>query len=668
MDFHDLKVAVSKQFDFMASKSTNLFASKASRDELWNTYLGSFPEGTNPIYKERPTYDCNCCKQFIRAAGNALAIIDGEVVSIWDVQIGGYYQVVVDAMAALVREKGIGSVFLHAESAVGTDFNMQQIEGEPVKRWDHFHQVLPRYSVVTDGSIGKKKGDSSSNRAVLERSLVELTDEAVDVVLELIDQKSLYRGEEHKRTVTTLQTLKREYLQAENKDLYLWTKSVELGRVSAFRNTVIGSLIQDLSEGIDLEVAVKKFEVKVAPQNYKRPTALVTQSMVNNAQAKVEELGAARSLPRRRAVTTDITINNVLFADRSAKESMGELMDILGTSVKRNTPKMDKVDEVSIQDFIDNILPKADSLEVMVDNKHTNNFVSLIAPENADAPNILKWDNNFSWSYNGEVADSMKERVKAAGGQVTGDLRFSIQWNDDVQNRNDLDAHCKEPGGNEIYFNNKGRRHASSGMLDVDIMSPGDKVAVENIIYSDRNKMPEGDYNFFVNNYSGSSGENFTAEIEFDGTIHTLNFVGRCSGRMQVATVNYSRTEGFTIKEHLPSATASKEVWGVTTNAWTKVQMVMNSPNHWDGEETGNKHFFFMLEGCKDPDTSRGFYNEFLSAELNEHRKVFELLGGKMRVQPTNEQLSGVGFSSTSRNEVLVKVSGAFNRVVKVKF
>lgn len=44
------------------------------------------------------------------------------------------------------------------------------------------------------------------------------------------------------------------------------------------------------------------------------------------------------------------------------------------------------------------------------------------------------------------------------------------------------------------------------------------------------------------------------------------------------------------------------------------------------------------------------------------------MLGGKIKVQPSTEQLSGLGFSTTQRNHVFVKVSGSFNRTVKVVF
>ena len=34
-----------------------------SKDALWDTYLASFPEGSNPVYKTRTEHDCQCCKQ-----------------------------------------------------------------------------------------------------------------------------------------------------------------------------------------------------------------------------------------------------------------------------------------------------------------------------------------------------------------------------------------------------------------------------------------------------------------------------------------------------------------------------------------------------------------------------------------------------------------------------
>ncbi len=95
---------------------------------------------------------------------------------------------------------------------------------------------------------------------------------------------------------------------------------------------------------------------------------------------------------------------------------------------------------------------------------------------------------------------------------------------------------------------------------------------------------------------------------------------------------------------------------------------MMHSPNYWDGNGVGNKHFLFMLDGCINDDTARGFFNEFLDEVLTPHRKVLEMVGARMKTDSSDQQLSGLGFSSTRRDHVLCRVSGSFTRVVKVLF
>lgn len=74
------------------------------------------------------------------------------------------------------------------------------------------------------------------------------------------------------------------------------------------------------------------------------------------------------------------------------------------------------------------------------------------------------------------------------------------------------------------------------------------------------------------------------------------------------------------------------------------------------------------LDDCKNPEPVRGFFNEYLNSELTPHRKVFEVLADKMKTPYQEHQLSGLGFSSTMRNSVIVKVDGTFSRTLKVNF
>lgn len=666
MDFKKFKEAVAKQFEKMSQH--DLFETKVTKDELWATYLSSFPAGTNPIYRERTVHDCNCCKQFIRNAGSIVALIDGKLVSIWDIQIDEpHYQAVAAALASLTKSYGIENFFLHTERTIGVDKNFEALlDGQ--KQWNHFFINLPTKVVKRGAEIGPTLGEYRAQHGVLARSLDTITLDAVDTVLELIAQNSLYRGAEHKATLETFRKLK---VNEDIDDNNLWARISGLSpAVSKIRNTSIGTLLVAISEGTELEDAVKSFEAMVAPANYKRPTALVSKKMIDAAKTKIEELGLTSALERRYATLADITINNVLFADRSVRKAIDtNVFDELSANADRKPKKLDKVEEVSIEKFIKDILPGAESLEVMVENKHINNFVSLIAPVDPTAADLFRWPNNFSWSYSGEFADSIKERVKAAGGNVTGDLCCRLAW----EYTDDLDFHMKEPGGWHIYFSNRRQRSLNGGMLDVDANGADGlkEHPVENIFYASASTMREGEYTLSVNNYTRrSNGVGFEVEIDFMGTLHSFVYdkvVG--NGKyVTVAKFNYSKAFGITFIESLPSTQSSKKVWGVDTNNFHKVSSIMLSPNYWDERAVGNKHYFFMLENCLNEGKARGFFNEFLRPDLDAHRKVIEMVGAKMKTDESNNQLSGVGFSSTQRNSIMCRVTGAFTRIINITF
>ena len=682
MEFAEMRDRLISNFNEMTKDVEHLFEVSVDKDEMWNTYLDSFPAGTNEIYRERREHDCSCCRQFIKTIGNAVIIKDKVVSTIWDFRTDDTtFQPVLNAMSAFIKRHAVSDIYVSKMKKIGTMQNYEEFENGQIKEWSHFFLELPdKFVDKSNRSEGDIRGGFRDTRNVFKRSLDEIDMESLDTILELITSNTLYKGEEWKGVLTEFRKYKKEYdkLTSEtDKELYAWEQSVKAGiAIGRIRNHSIGTLLVNVSEGMDLDTAVKKYEQIVAPANYKRPKEIFTKKMLEDAKKTIAELGYMDSLGRRFATLDDITVNNILFSNKDSAKRIDGADDIFGEmerEVVSSPKKFSKVEEIPVDKFVSDVLPTASEVEAYFENKHVGNMVSLIAPKNKDAKTMFKWDNNFGWAYAGNMTDSMKERVKAAGGKVDGDLRFSIQWNEDGKDNCDVDAHCIEPNGYEIYYGSarKPSYSPTKGQLDVDIINPGGRIAVENITWADRKTMKTGTYKFFVHQFSGSARSGFRAEIEFDGQVYSFDYnkSTRYKENIQVAEVTLNADGTFTIKEMLPSNVSSREVWNLHTNQFVPVSVVMYSPNYWNEQEgIGHRHYFFMLKDCVNPETPNGFYNEFLKNELTEHKRVFAALGSKMRVEDVEDQLSGLGFSATKRDELIVKVKGNTERVLKVKF
>lgn len=656
------------------------------KDELWNLYLDSFPAGTNEIYRERREYDCSCCRHFMKAFGNVVVIKDNHVHTIWEFDAGcQIFQPVVDALDGFIKFCAVSDVYVSKLKKIGTDYNFEQVEGGKPNRYDHFYIELPdRFVTIGSRSEGKIKGRFRDVRNVFKRSLDEISEESILTVLELISSNTLYKGEEWRTVLQEFLKYKKEYdkIPSEEKDNYAWEKSINAGPViGKIRNHSIGTLLVNISEGMDLDTAVKKYEQIVAPANYKRPKAIYTKKMLEDAKKTITDLGYLDSLNRRFATPDDISANNLLFLNRDTAKrvSGGDIFSQMEKDVAINPKQFSRVEEIGIEKFVTDVLPAASEVEVYLENKHARNMVSLIAPENRDSKSMFKWENGFSWAYTGNMTDSdIRERVKSAGGAVDGVLRFSIQWNESGKDNSDLDAHCIEPNGHEIYYasDRKPKMSSMGGQLDIDITRPmsqrPNEPSVENITWSDKSKMKPGIYKFFVNQFQNRGNKDgFRAEIEFNGQIYSFDYNRgmRTGENVNVAEVALHPDGAFTIKELLPSSVSGREVWGLQTNQFVPVSVVCYSPNYWDEQNgIGHRHYMFMLKGCVNPEMPNGMFNEYLKEELMQHKRVFEALGSKCHVEDCDDQLSGLGFSSTERAELIVKVKGQTERVMKVKF
>lgn len=696
---------VQKQFAKMV-ETGRPFRSNISGNEVWDTYLKAFEN--DPIFRdpESSAHNCNNCKNFMRRYGNIVSINNkGELESIFS-NLGSMseeYVAPAKAVANLLEKSKIANVFFETydelnslpyescnknfeEFQLGIAKNFKQytesevnmygkVTSDKVYEFNHLNLKLPaKFVDKTGNSIEAIMAHYRDKYSVFKRTMEEIPLDTLNLVKDLINQGSLLDGTTHLHAVEEVIKIKEMFvLSYDNEaadDLKIWQVSYDMSeRTAKFKNTLIGVLCTELAEGVELNKACTNWNKRVDPINYHKATAPITQKQIKEAQKFVEENGFEESFDRRLATIEDIKASEILHLNSSDGVKKVSIFDNVKSSGsgRHKRSQFDNVQEISIEKFMKDVLPGCTSIEAFLENRMEGNLVTLTKAASNNSKNIFKWDNNYSYTFNGNLAgkSQIKENVKKAGGKVDGFMRFSIQWNDkDTIGIVDWDAHCITPY-TEISYSNMNCR-TTRGKLDVDMINPS-QVGVENIYWKTRDSIKDGKYIFFNRNFNNNGNNGFKAEIEVNGETYSYQINGNLRGDTKVATITVRNGE-FLIEHHLPETNSSKELWSINTQEFHKVNLICLTPNHWGENEFGNKHYLFMLEGCKAQSSIRGFHNEHLIPDLLKHRKVMEVLGATTLIEPTDNQLSGIGFNATVSDELIVKVQGTHKRVLKIKF
>jgi hypothetical protein len=703
--FVELNQKLNEQFTKM-QEFGKLFCSELTGQQIWDLYLAGFKPEQNPMFRdpESTEHNCNNDKNFIRRYGNIVAINPEtlELISLFDIDVTGtVYEDTISNLSKVVKQAKVSEVFFETFTELNSlpyekvnknqplfqlghketykQYTKEEAEKFGVVRcdktykFDHFHVFLKNEFVnKTNKSIEQIRAEFRDNKNVFKRGLDEISLDTLVLVRDLIQQGSLLNGDAQLTKVVSFVSFKEQYnkLSSQQKDNWTWIHSYNLV-TAKFRNELIGTLCVELTEGVDLNTACQTWNKRVDPANYMKAKAPITETQKKEARKFVEENGYSDSFDRTLVTLEDIKVTEILHSnigDGTIKNV--SIFDNIktGTSTQHKRSQFDGIEEVGFEKFMKDILPTCTSVEVLFENRFEENLVALTTANNKESKPIFKWNNNYSWTYKNNLAGKsfIKENVQKAGGKVDGLLRCSLQWNDeDTKSVLDFDLHCVESTGGEIYYGNK-KSYKTGGWLDVDMIRPSN-IGIENITW--QNKVPDGNYLFEVKNYDGGSNKGFKIEIEFKGEVFNYFYQQpvKPSQRVKVATVTVKNGE-FTITHHLQETASSKTIWNLETNKFHKVKLACLSPNYWSDNNVGNKHVFFMLDNCKTDSPLRGFHNENLNNELLQHRKVIDVLGDVAMIQPTDNHLAGVGFNSTVRDEVILKLSGSHKRTIKVKF
>jgi hypothetical protein len=662
---------VQVHFDKAINGGKQLFTTDVG-EELYELYLANLPEHA------RPHYTCHGCRQFINRFGGLVTIDEGGIArsAIWDE--GAVPDFFVDAVIAMrhkVLTSRVNGVFVPDARVLGTPKT-----GE----WTHLHVRLPQG--MTNKSVLKsayqvmaaKREDFNTLSRVANAHTVETVEQAIA----LLESETVYRGDRYVPAAKWFRDVLariNSFGSGNAKRNYLWlaASQARTGFIPS-NSSNVGQLLNDLGSGMSLAVAGAKLAERLNPATFQRSQSAPTATTIRAHEQVFQRFADAgiatkESLERRYAKYEEIPKDELLWEYDPTlvrllnEQRAGGVFGHLFTDAKVPAPQDLPAKLMTWEKFQSTVLPTAEDVEVVVDNP--NRFAALVTAVHPDAPNILMWDNPFSWYYHGGIDGEIRRRVEEAGGRYeNNEIRASLIW----ESYSDLDLHVITPSGEHIYYGNK--RDRRGGYLDVDMNAGGPRTnkPVENIRWA--SNAPEGRYRVYVHNYADRNHRSnpYSVELEINGQIFTVGGHATGTGFQQDAFV-FDYVKGQAPKM-VGSAQqmSSRNAWGVEQQKFVKVKGITTSPNLWGDKPVpqSGTHVFFLLEDAKDESEGkgRGFFNETLKPELREIRKTLEAFTASAPIQGADTATAcGIGYSKDGEWNLTLRVKqGSTSRVIKI--
>ena len=425
--------AVARRFASI-DESRPLFTVDAG--DLYSLYLATFREG-----EERQHYTCSCCRQFIQRFGN-LAVIegDGSITSVMWGQDENLPEIFRSASAALARAVGRGpvsGVFVSNEQRWGTPVTGGVYSFDGPKEWHHFAVTpqpsrLHRDRLPTPHQVmAQKKQDFGT----LSHGLADFSRETVAAAVNLLEAEAMYRGEKVIGPARFLLDLhdKIATYNGERRRNLIW-RAVATAPVgfATPRSSMVGTLLEDLAEGMSVEVVQRRFADKMHPLQSQRPQAAPTAGNIVQAESIVAKLGLAPALRRRFARLEEIKAIWKPQPARDEPAAGGVFGHLKAGQNAPSDPNKASVTSITWVKFEATVLPKAKSIKVLV--KGLMNFAGVVTAVDPDAPPILQWDregerNPVSWYvWNGGSSPISWRLPDQAWIEATGIMLKPSMW------------------------------------------------------------------------------------------------------------------------------------------------------------------------------------------------------------------------------------------------
>lgn len=399
-------------------KDAPLFLTDA--EDLFDTYLSGLPES------HRQHYNCHACRDFINRYGGLVAISEsGEAVPVmWNGNAPGIFRPSVAAIENAIHKAKVSGVFVSKAAILGTP-----ITGE----WTHLHANNPRPFAERLHTAHEVMAEKKADFILLKQSMNEYPAEAINQALLLLKSDALYRSEKVLGVAEWFKNLHESTTAQKNgklRDNLIW-RAVALAPPGYchIKNTMIGTLLDDIVAGMSLEDVSRRFAAKMHPLQYQRPQAAPSQGSIERAEEIVAKLGIERSLVRRFARLDEVQCvwQPKEVHERKAGGVFSHLTPKGKSEMKTDAPAV----VITWKKFAETVLPDALSMDLKVPDH--GNFMAMLTAADIDAPPIIQWDapehrNPFSWYLYSGGSYASNWGISAGWHKVTGISLRPSMW------------------------------------------------------------------------------------------------------------------------------------------------------------------------------------------------------------------------------------------------
>lgn len=377
-EYQELLTTMQRTFDTRA-KDGVLVALETSSEDPFAAYLGGFSASDARQY-----HNCSACKEFFRNFYNAgILYPNGAALPAFlplPEQVPQHYRAAFRNVLSTLDVAGDGMYRVK-----GYAIAYKPMWGHPTKGgWTHFHVVPPKSVRGTKNRAAQLVHNHDNVHRFIHTTSRKVMEEAVKIL-----RQDIYRSDNVLPGAEWL-------LELYNKSYFQFMHAIGTAPNGFCHpaSGMIGTLIDDLNNGYSPDDAAKRFEHKMHPLRYRRPTAAPKLGTINAAEKKFAELGLAPAL--KRVPFTETYLPNAQWSLGAV--NAGLFKHLRGARASTTTAVLSRAKRMGWLQFQREFLAATPSrLQLVISDDMP--FCTFLTAKDPQAPLLFKWNHPVSWYH-----------------------------------------------------------------------------------------------------------------------------------------------------------------------------------------------------------------------------------------------------------------------------